>query len=144
MNISLEMHSFRVFKACLCHSPPAWIQASAWHLIATRRQYQIPGMLHIVWKPTTIQFRRFPPSSIWVEYTNDFKWFWRLMILNGSTSRNPVDLNQVSLKARELIQLYLSTHQETFVSDTYGQWDWNVQEHHHAWSAVLDIWLMAH
>jgi hypothetical protein len=31
------------------------------------------------------------------------------MILNGPTSRNPVDLNQGSVEARQLVHLYLST-----------------------------------
>jgi hypothetical protein len=42
-------------------------------------------------------------------------------ILNGPTSRNPVDLNQVSMEARQLICLFLSTDQETFDSGTCGQ-----------------------
>jgi hypothetical protein len=43
------------------------------------------------------------------------------MILNDLTSRNPVDLNQVSVEARQLVLLYLSTDQEAFDSDTCGQ-----------------------
>jgi hypothetical protein len=39
-------------------------------------------------------------------------------ILNGLTSRNPVDLNQVSVEARQLVLLYLSTDQEVFDSGT--------------------------
>jgi hypothetical protein len=41
-------------------------------------------------------------------------------ILNGPTNRNPVDLIQVSVEARQLVHLYLSTSQETFDSDTCG------------------------
>jgi hypothetical protein len=43
--------------------------------------------------------------------------------LNGPTSRNPLDLNQVSVEAKELVHLYLSTDQETFDSGTCGQRD---------------------
>jgi hypothetical protein len=32
----------------------------------------------------------------------------------GSTSRNPVDLNQSSVEARQLVQFYLTTEQRTF------------------------------
>jgi hypothetical protein len=42
-------------KYSIC-SPSAWTQASARHLIATRREPQIPGMLHTVQKPATIFF----------------------------------------------------------------------------------------
>jgi hypothetical protein len=42
-------------------------------------------------------------------------------ILNGPTGRNPVDLNQVSLKARQLVLLYMSINQETFDSGNCGQ-----------------------
>jgi hypothetical protein len=42
-------------------------------------------------------------------------------ILNVPTSRNPVDLNQVSMEARQLVHVYLSTNQETFDSGTFGQ-----------------------
>jgi hypothetical protein len=35
-------------------------------------------------------------------------------ILNDPTSRNLVDLNQVSMEARQLDHIYLSTDQETF------------------------------
>jgi hypothetical protein len=42
-------------------------------------------------------------------------------ILNGPTRRNPVYLNQVSVEARQLVHLYLSTDQETFKSGTCGQ-----------------------
>jgi hypothetical protein len=42
-------------------------------------------------------------------------------ILNGQTSRNPMDLNQVNVEARQLAHLYLSTDQETFNSGTCGQ-----------------------
>jgi hypothetical protein len=65
------------------------------------------------------------------------------MILNDPTSRNPVNLNQVSLEARQLVHLYLSTNQETFDSGTCGQRDGNVWGRHHAWSAVLDEWSVA-
>jgi hypothetical protein len=41
-------------------------------------------------------------------------------ILNGPTSRNPVDLNQMSVEARQLVQLFLSTDQEYFDSGTCG------------------------
>jgi hypothetical protein len=44
-------------------------------------------------------------------------------ILNGSTSINPVYLNQESVEARQLLHLYLSTDQETFDSGTCGQRD---------------------
>jgi hypothetical protein len=44
-------------------------------------------------------------------------------ILNGPTSRNPVDLNQVSVEARQLVQLYLSTDEDIFDSGTCGQRD---------------------
>jgi hypothetical protein len=44
-------------------------------------------------------------------------------ILNGPKSRNPVDLNQMSTEARQLVHLYLSTDHETFDSDTCGQRD---------------------
>jgi hypothetical protein len=44
-------------------------------------------------------------------------------ILNGSTSINPVDLNQMSVAARQLVHLYLSTDQETFNSGTCEQRD---------------------
>jgi hypothetical protein len=43
-------------------------------------------------------------------------------ILNGPTSRNSVDLNQMSMEARQ-VHLYLSTNQETFDSGTCGQRD---------------------
>jgi hypothetical protein len=43
--------------------------------------------------------------------------------LNGLASRNPVDLNQVSVEARQLVHLYLSTDQETFNSGTCRQRD---------------------
>jgi hypothetical protein len=42
-------------------------------------------------------------------------------ILNGPTRRNPVYLNQVSVEARHLDHLSLSTDQETFDSGTCGQ-----------------------
>jgi hypothetical protein len=35
-------------------------------------------------------------------------------ILNGPTSKNPVDLNVMSVEARQLVHVYLSTDQETF------------------------------
>jgi hypothetical protein len=66
------------------------------------------------------------------------------MILSGPTSRNPVDLNQVRTKVRQLVHLFLSIDQETFKSGTCGQRDWNVQEYHHAWSTVLHEWSVAH
>jgi hypothetical protein len=44
-------------------------------------------------------------------------------ILNGLTSRNPVDLNQVRVEARQLALPYLSTDQEAFDSGTCGQRD---------------------
>jgi hypothetical protein len=44
-------------------------------------------------------------------------------ILNATTSRNPLDLNQVSVEARKLGHLYLPTDQETFDSGTCGQRD---------------------
>jgi hypothetical protein len=50
----------------------------------------------------------------------------------------------VSVEARQLVLLYLSIDQEAFDSGTCGQWDWNVRERHHAWSAVLDKWSVAH
>jgi hypothetical protein len=59
------------------------------------------------------------------------------IIWNGPTSRNSVDLNQVSVEARQLVHLYLS---KTLDSGTCGQCDWNVRERHRAWSAVLDKW----
>jgi hypothetical protein len=65
-------------------------------------------------------------------------------ILNGRTSRNPVDLIQVSVEVRQLVHLYLFTDQETFESCTCGKWDWNARERHHAWSAVLDKWSVAY
>jgi hypothetical protein len=37
-------------------------------------------------------------------------------VLNVLISRNPVDLNEVSMKARQSIHLYLSTDQKTFDS----------------------------
>jgi hypothetical protein len=37
-------------------------------------------------------------------------------ILDGPMSRNPVDINQLSVRARQLGQLYLSANQETFDS----------------------------
>jgi hypothetical protein len=42
-------------------------------------------------------------------------------ILNGPKSRNPVDLNQMSVEARQLVHIYLSTDQETFDSGTCRQ-----------------------
>jgi hypothetical protein len=39
----------------------------------------------------------------------------------------------VSVEARQLVHLYLSTDQETFNSGTCRQRDWNVQKRHHAW-----------
>jgi hypothetical protein len=42
-------------------------------------------------------------------------------ILNGPTRINPVDLNQVSVEARQLVLLYLSIDQEAFDSGTCGQ-----------------------
>jgi hypothetical protein len=44
-------------------------------------------------------------------------------ILDGATRKNPVDLNQVSVEARQLVHLYLTTDQETFDSGTCGQRD---------------------
>jgi hypothetical protein len=44
-------------------------------------------------------------------------------ILNGPTSRNTVDVNQMSEDARQLVHLYLSTDQETYDSGTCGQQD---------------------
>jgi hypothetical protein len=35
-------------------------------------------------------------------------------ILSGPTNRNPMDLSQVSVEAVQLVQIYLSTVQETF------------------------------
>jgi hypothetical protein len=49
----------------------------------------------------------------------------------------------VSVEARQLVLLYLSTDQEAFDSGTCGQRDWNVRERHHARSAVLDEWSVA-
>jgi hypothetical protein len=43
-------------------------------------------------------------------------------ILNGPTSRNLVDLNQMSVEARQ-VHLYLSTDQETFDSGMCSQRD---------------------
>jgi hypothetical protein len=47
----------------------------------------------------------------------------------------------VSVEARKLVHLYLSTDQETLDSGTCGQRHWNVRERHHAWSAVLAEWI---
>jgi hypothetical protein len=41
-------------------------------------------------------------------------------ILNDPTSGNPMDLNQVSVEARQLSHLYLYSNQETFDSGTRG------------------------
>jgi hypothetical protein len=89
-------------------------------------------MLRIVWKRATIRFRRVSTSS-----TNT------PTILNGPTSRNSVDLNQMSVEDRQLVHFHLTADQDTFGSGTYGQRDWNVRECHHAWSAVLDKWSVA-
>jgi hypothetical protein len=42
-------------------------------------------------------------------------------ILNSPTNINPVDLNQVSMEARQLVHPYLSNDQETFNSGTCRQ-----------------------
>jgi hypothetical protein len=44
---------------------------------------------------------------------------------------NPVDLNQLSVEARQLAHLYLSIDQETFNSGTCEQQDRNVRERNH-------------
>jgi hypothetical protein len=69
---------------------------------------------HIVRKPATIQFHRVSTSSL--EFNTP-------KILNGPASRNPVDLSQVSLEARQLVYFYLSTDQKTFDSYTCEQRD---------------------
>jgi hypothetical protein len=83
-----------------------------------------------------------PKFDFW-EFPNHPLETNRPMILNGLTSRNPVDFNEVSVEARQLVHLYLSTDQKAFDSGTCGQRDWNVRERHHAWSAVLDEWSVA-
>jgi hypothetical protein len=60
------------------------------------------------------------------------------MILIDSTSRNPVDLNWVSMEARQLTNFNLFTDQENFNSGACEQGDWNVGECLLAWSAVLE------
>jgi hypothetical protein len=72
----MSVHDTQLFtllnsKGFIC--PTAWIQASAC-LIATWRRSQIPGMLHVVWKPAIIWFWRVSTPSTGDEYTNDFKW----------------------------------------------------------------------
>jgi hypothetical protein len=62
------------YSKCSIYPPPAWIRASTWCLIAMWRQFQISGMLCIVWKPATIRFRRVSTSSTGDKYTKDFKW----------------------------------------------------------------------
>jgi hypothetical protein len=52
-----QLFTLSYSKYFIC-PPPAWIQASAQHIIATWRWSQIPGMLCIVWKPATVQFWR--------------------------------------------------------------------------------------
>jgi hypothetical protein len=53
------------YSKCSICPPPAWIRASAWCLIATRRRSQIPA---------TIRFRRVSTSSTGDKCTNEFKW----------------------------------------------------------------------
>jgi hypothetical protein len=92
-------------------------------------------MLLIVWNLPQFDFGEFSHHPLEINTPT---------ILNGPTRRNPAYLNQVSVAARQLVHLYLSTDQETFDSGTCGQWDWNVRECHHAQSAVLDNWSVAH
>jgi hypothetical protein len=63
-------------------------------------------------KPVTIQFQRVSTSITGDEYTNNFKW---------PTSINPVDLNNVSVEAKQLVHLYLSNEQDLLNSGACGQ-----------------------
>jgi hypothetical protein len=47
----------------------------------------------------------------------------RPRISSDSTSRNPVDLNQMSVEARQLVYIYLDTDQEAFDSGICEQRD---------------------
>jgi hypothetical protein len=64
---------------------PAWIQASSWRLIATRRWSQIPGCYIL--------------SENLLEFDlGDFPHYPLETILNGPTNRNPVGFNQLSVE----------------------------------------------
>jgi hypothetical protein len=63
------------------------------------------------------------PQFDFVEFPNHPLEIYTPTILNGPTRRNPVDLIQESVEARQLVHLYLSTDQETFDSGTCGQRD---------------------
>jgi hypothetical protein len=58
-------------------------------------------MLHIVRKPVTTQFKTVSPLSMATNTPT---------ILNGPTSRNPLDLSQLSMGTRQLVHLYLTVH----------------------------------
>jgi hypothetical protein len=60
------------------------------------------------------------PKFDFLEYPHHPLETNRPTILNGFTSRNPVDLNQVSVEARQLVLLYLSIDQEAFDSGPAG------------------------
>jgi hypothetical protein len=49
----------------------------------------------------------------------------------------------VSVEAKQLVHLYLSNEQDLLNSGACGQQGWNICEHHHPWSAVLNKWSVA-
>jgi hypothetical protein len=113
------------FLAC-CLLSEYLPQFNLWHVAyyPNTCRSSISGMLHIIRMPAGIQFQRVSYHPLEINTP---------MILNGPTSRNAVDLNSVSVGARQLIHLYLTTDKKTFNSGTCRQ-----QECHHASSAILN------
>jgi hypothetical protein len=135
------MHSLQVFKVCLWQSAFHMTLQYTFHISTSCLNTDLSLASHC--HPKTIaccvlsenlpqfDFREFAHHPLEMNIS---------MILNGPTSINPVDINQMSMEARQLVHLYASIDQETFDSGTCWQRDSNVWECHHTWSAVLDEW----